>query len=105
MDSGIRHFATSRGCLLLAALTAAALLYEILLVEAFPEHPLLCSLLLLLFCFVCYVGFRLESRKGVYFFGRVLLLLFSITAGLVSLEFLYVGLVTGQYQLLRNKIT
>jgi uncharacterized membrane protein YhaH (DUF805 family) len=88
--------------LFLVAAAVAVLLYQpllvgpLLLLESFPDQPLLCSLILLLFglvCFLCVEGSKVRSYKSVYFGSRGLLSLFSMMAGLLSAELFSVGIV------------
>ena len=97
------HRLLNQGLMLLLALVALPLSFEPLLfgavslIEAFPKHPLLCSLILLFLCFsffLCFLGSKMESRRSVHFVSRVLLLLLSLTAGLLSVEFVWLGAVS-----------
>ncbi|HEX6864349.1 MAG TPA: hypothetical protein VF414_16075 [Thermoanaerobaculia bacterium] len=71
------------------------LMGPILLMEALPERPVLGTLVLLLAGLglaFCYKGARLESPRAVRFLSRFLLLLFTISVALISIEALPVAL-------------
>lgn len=98
----LKHFLLNQGLILLLALLALpvgfafVLIGGITLVEAFPSHPFLCGLILLLlgaFLYACFVGSRLEARRTVRLLSRVVLLFSSLSAGLLSVELLTFGAV------------
>lgn len=102
MDTRKSHLLI-QGVLLFIAVASTTLLAEvflagpILLAEGFKNNPLLYSSILLflcLICFLCFAGSRMESRRVVQFFSRLLLIFFSISAGLFAFEFLSLGIMS-----------
>lgn len=99
MKPSHRRLLGQAGLLLIGAATASQLAEllvggPIQLVAAFPEYPVACSLIALLFAgavVLCWLGSRLEARRLLSLPCRFLLLLVALGAGLIAMELLVLG--------------
>jgi hypothetical protein len=100
LRQGIRILLGQLALLIIVVVVALALaevwlFAAFILLEAFPQRPVLASgflLAILAVLFLCIRGAKMDSRTIVYFASRAVLLIGSAIAGIVSVEVLYSGL-------------